>query len=89
MYRLRGCPVFDEALGVLEQYDGCLREQFERILGDSLSDAQWTQASFRPSEAGCGIRRTVDVAGAAFLGGRGLPISWGVRGVSFIPAMVD
>ena len=68
IYRLRGTAVFQQARAVLAQYDGALREQFERILGDSLSDSQWSQAGFRPSEGGCGLRHTADVADAAFLG---------------------
>ena len=66
-YRLRGTAVFQEARAVLAQYDGALREQLERILGKSLSDSQWSQAGFRPSEGGCGLRHTADVAGASFL----------------------
>ena len=46
----------------LEEYDRITREAIARIMGSTLSDQQWSQATLPTSMGGLGLRRAVEHA---------------------------
>ena len=55
---------------LVQEFDVELRESFQVVMGVSISDLQWDQASFRVKESGLGLCRAADVADVAYMASR-------------------
>ena len=72
-YTIRTTPA-DSCLGALAEFDVEVRRAYEKIIGKSVSDAQWTQASSPVRHGGPGLRSTVATADAAYYASRA--VTW-------------
>ena len=52
--------------GALETFESVVRGAFEKVIGKTLDEAQWRQATLPQRLAGCGLRSIVDLADAAY-----------------------
>ena len=67
VFKVRGAPLGEQALKVVRRVDDSLRRALELVLAVQVGPSAWTQAGFRSSEGGMGLRHVEDVACPAYL----------------------
>ena len=69
VYYLRTTPR-DIIQEFVKEFDEELRETFQVVMGVSITDLQWDQASFGVKESGLGLCRAADIADVAYIASR-------------------
>ena len=69
VYYLRTTPV-DMLRPFIDEFDDELRAAFEQVVGFSMSETQWDQASLGVKQCGIGLCRASDIADAAYSASR-------------------